>query len=74
MSDFHAIRPFSLGKVFVLDATGSVVLACDEEATDCPLFSEREVEKDGHFMCPVCGRLGQRMVEASAEQCGIPRP
>lgn len=72
MPDNLAIRPFLPGKGgFVIDAEGSVVLTCSED-TDCGyLFSEREVEKDGHFMCPGCGRLGQRMVEASALQCGI---
>ena len=49
----------------------AAVLACSEE-TDCPLrFSEREVNKDGHFICPNCGRLGQRMIEASPEQCDL---
>ena len=67
-----AVRPFHVnGADFVIDATGSTVLACSEE-TDCPLrFSEREVNKDGHFICPNCGRLGQRMIEASPEQCGL---
>jgi len=54
----------------VLDRTGSLVIPCDDEIL-CMLFSEREVEKDGHFLCPKCGRLGQRMVEATASQCGL---
>jgi hypothetical protein len=55
----------------VVDATDSIVLVCSEE-TECALrFSEREVNKDGHFMCPDCGRLGQRMIEASPEQCAL---
>lgn len=56
---------------FVEDATGSRVLVCSED-TDCTLrFNERAVESDGHFMCPNCGRLGQRMVEARPDQCGL---
>ena len=56
-SAWLAVRPFRVNDV------GFVI-------TDCPLrFSE--VDKDGHFMCPNCGRLGQRMVEASPEQCGL---
>jgi predicted RNA-binding Zn-ribbon protein involved in translation (DUF1610 family) len=56
---------------FVEDATGSRVLVCSED-TDCTLrFNERAVDSDGHFMCPNCGRLGQRMVEARPEQCGL---
>jgi hypothetical protein len=54
----------------VRDATGSLVITCDDEIL-CMLFSEREVDKDGHFMCPKCGRLGQRMVEARPAQCGL---
>lgn len=54
----------------VRDSIGDVVITCDDEIL-CTLFSEREVEKDGHFMCPKCGRLGQRMVEATEAQCGL---
>jgi hypothetical protein len=54
----------------VRDSTGSLVITCDDEIL-CMLFSEREVEKDGHFLCPKCGRLGQRMVEATPAQCGL---
>ena len=54
----------------VRDSTGDIVITCDDEIL-CTLFSEREVEKDGHFMCPTCGRLGQRMVEATEAQCGL---
>lgn len=54
----------------VRDSTGSLVITCDYESL-CMLFAEREVEKDGHFMCPECGRLGQRMVEATEAQCGL---
>ena len=71
-SAWLAVPPFHVNSAdFVIDATGSTVLTCSEE-TDCPLrFSEREVNKDGHFICPNCGRLGQRMIEASPEQCGM---
>ena len=55
---------------FVRDSIGDIVITCDDEIL-CTLFSEREVEKDGHFMCPKCGRLGQRMVEATEAQCGL---
>ena len=67
-----AIPPYSHKEgEFVMDMTYSTVLACDEDG-DCPLrFNEREVEKDGHFTCPNCGRLGQRMIEATPEQCGL---
>lgn len=73
--DCLAVRPFRITDAgLVIDANGSTVLACSE-VTDCPLrFAEREVEKDGHFICPNCGRLGQRMVEATPEQCGIINP
>jgi len=54
----------------VRDSTGSLVITCNDESL-CMLFSDREVEKDGHFMCPTCGRLGQRMVEATPAQCGL---
>ena len=69
---FLAVPPFRyfVGG-FVKDEAYSTVLVCSEDG-DCPLrFSEREVEKDGHFMCPNCGTLGQRMVEATPEQCGL---
>ena len=56
---------------FVVDAAGSRVLVCSED-TDCALrFNELAVDSDGHFMCPNCGRLGQRMVDARPEQCGF---
>lgn len=71
-SGCSAVLPFRVnahGRVE--DATGSQVMVCSED-TDCPLrFNERSVDADGHFMCPNCGRLGQRMVEAIPEQCGL---
>ena len=60
----------SLHSRHVRDSIGDIVITCDDEIL-CTLFSEREVEKDGHFMCPKCGRLGQRMVEATEAQCGL---
>ena len=66
-----ASPPYQIaGRGYVRDSTGSIVITCDDEIL-CMLFSEREVEKDGHFMCPKCGRLGQRMVEATEAQCGL---
>lgn len=68
------VYPLRIESGRVIDATGTCVLACSAD-TDCPMrFSEREIEKDGHFMCPNCGRLGQRMVEATPAQCGITEP
>lgn len=52
---------------FIADSTDSIVLACD----GCgKLYAEDGVAADAWFMCS-CGRLGQRMEEATAEQCGI---
>jgi hypothetical protein len=66
-----AIPPYTGHLDHVTDSTGATVIVCSWEG-DCLLrFNEREVEKDGHFMCPNCGRLGQRMVEATPEQCGL---
>lgn len=70
-ADALAVPPFRIfGSGFVKDSNYSTVITCAEDA-DCLLFAQNEVEKDGHFMCPKCGTLGQRMVEASAEQCGL---
>ncbi len=66
-----AILPLHLDPSgFVRDSTGSLVLACNEEAV-CFLYSEKEIEKDGHFTCSECGRLGQRMTEATPAQCNL---
>lgn len=66
-----ATPPYQRAGKFVTDATGSIVLVCDENSP-CPLrFSERAVNQDPHFTCPNCGRLGQRMVEATPAQCGL---
>jgi ribosomal protein L37E len=68
-----ARHPFHLSGKFVKDAENSTIITCVEDST-CLLFSQDEVEKDGHFMCPKCGRLGQRMIEATAKQCGFAKP
>ena len=69
---FLGVLPFQVHKNgFVVDASGARVLVCSED-TDCTLrFNERDVDSDAHFMCPNCGRLGQRMVEARPDQCGL---
>jgi|GEM_PF-5992431 len=53
---------------FVYDAGGMRLLVCSP-ARDCSqIFREREVDADPHFMCPECGRLGQRMAELQPDQ------
>lgn len=45
------------------DDAGMRLLVCSP-ARDCSqVFREREVDADPHFICPECGRLGQRMCE-----------
>jgi len=66
-----AVPPLRAEGKVVKDSTGSRVLVCAED-TDCFMrFNERMVDSDGHFCCPNCGRLGQRMVEATPQQCGL---
>jgi len=55
--------PFRIEGERVYDATGSIVLVCDEDTHCGGVWAEREVNKDPHFICPNCGRLGQRMEE-----------
>ena len=65
---FLAIRPFiAEDNGWMRDANGDRVIVCsDEPEMGCDLFySERLVENDAWFICPRCGRLGQRMEEAS---------
>ena len=50
------------------DAEGDRVITCNDECPPCTLYKERMVDADGWFMCPKCGRLGQRMDEASHRQ------
>lgn len=57
----------------VYDANGDRVIVCsDEPGLGCDLFySERLVDADPHFICPKCGRLGQRMEEVSPQHAGL---
>ena len=55
--------PLTITDKQVFDATGSIVLVCDEDNPCGGVWAEREVNKDPHFLCPICGRLGQRMDE-----------
>lgn len=55
--------PFTLRNGFVFDADDSRVICCSQD-DGCPrLWKEEAVDADPHFMCPDCGRLGQRMDE-----------
>ena len=58
-----AVFPISIVGNLVYDATGSIVLICDEDRQCSKVWNEIEINKDPHFICPECGRLGQRMVE-----------
>lgn len=72
LSRLEAVKPFRVGtNGFVLDANGDVVLVCAEDG-DCPQrYAESAINVEAWFSCPLCGRLGLRMVEATAEQCGL---
>ena len=60
---YMACPPYVNDGIFVRDSHGAVVLACD-----CGrMYSEREIDADLDFICP-CGRLGQRMDEATPQQ------
>ena len=50
------------------DAGGDRVITCADECPPCTLYKEKMVDADAWFMCPKCGRLGQRMEEASHSQ------
>jgi hypothetical protein len=50
------------------DADGDRVITCNDECPPCALYKEKMVDADAWFMCPKCGRLGQRMEEASHRQ------
>jgi hypothetical protein len=50
------------------DADGDRVITCTDECPPCTLYKEPMVDADAWFMCPKCGRLGQRMEEASHRQ------
>ena len=60
--------PFMVKGDFVYDAGGMRLLVCSP-ARDCSqIFRERDVDADPHFICPECGRLGQRMAELRPDQ------
>jgi len=64
-----AVEPFTVdayGKI--IDADGDRVITCNEEIPPCTLYKEKLVDADAWFMCPKCGRLGQRMEYASPQQ------
>jgi len=50
------------------DADGDRVITCNDECPPCTLYKEKRVDDDAWFVCPKCGRLGQRMEEASHRQ------
>jgi hypothetical protein len=60
---YAAVLPFEIRGEIVFDATGSRVVVCSEDRDCSQAFKEEVIDSDGHFMCPECGRLGQRMVE-----------
>lgn len=72
MRNYAAQPPFRRHESgWIYDANDSRVLACGED-NPCPrLYAEDAIDADAHFICPHCGRLGQRMVEATAKQCGL---
>ena len=73
MHEFEAVPPFKVGKWgWVYDSTGSVVVVCSWMDSDLctKLYAEDRINTDGHFICE-CGRLGQRMEEATPERCGL---
>ena len=64
-----AVGPFSHGfHGTVTDSDGDLVITCDDECPPCTLYKEKMIDADAWFMCPKCGRLGQRMEEASPRQ------
>ncbi len=68
-SKFLAVAPFAAnGDGLIVDSEGDLVITCSDECPPCALYKEKEVAGDGWFQCPKCGRLGQRMEEASSKQ------
>jgi uncharacterized Fe-S cluster-containing radical SAM superfamily protein len=64
-----AVAPFSPDAYGgMTDADGERVITCNDECPPCTLYKEKMVNADAWFMCPKCGRLGQRMEEASHRQ------
>ncbi len=60
---FDAVRPFRQSGRFVADANGDRVLICSVEYDCGARYAERLVDAEAHFICPKCGRFGQRMEE-----------
>ncbi len=69
---FLATSPFHVtAHGFVDTADHDRVLVCANDS-DCPyLYAESKINADAWFMCPNCGRLGQRMEEATPQRCGL---
>ncbi len=68
-NDKLAVAPFTPDAYGGMrDADGDRVITCNDECPPCTLYKENAVDADGWFMCPKCGRLGQRMQEASHRQ------
>lgn len=64
-----AVAPFSPDAYGGMkDADGDSVITCNDDCPPCTLYKENMVDADAWFMCPKCGRLGQRMEEASQRQ------
>ena len=58
-----AVFPLDVSGPMVKDATGANVLICSEDRECGTFWNEKQIDVDPHFICPTCGRLGQRMVE-----------
>jgi hypothetical protein len=58
-----AVLPFAIRANCVFDAENSRVVVCSEDRVCSQHWKEEVVDADGHFSCPECGRIGQRMVE-----------
>lgn len=70
---FLAAPPFTTRGNEVYDANGDcVIVCCDEPEYGCDQFySDRLVSADAWFICPRCGRLGQRMEEVTPKHAGL---
>lgn len=62
-TNYSAVLPFTIRGNNVYDADGSRVIVCSEDRLCSRMFKEEKVDADWHFICPECGRLGQRCVE-----------
>jgi hypothetical protein len=69
---FEAVPPFRVGDHgLVYDANGSRVLVCSLDFPGCAkMYAEDRVDSYAWFICE-CGRLGQRMEEATPSRCGL---